>query len=402
MSWRKLLLLLIPLWFATFGVAVFILYQQAHKAKAHSNTTVSDGPAYAYITDSAFVLMRGTQVVARAPRKFTAANPDEDQVVWTPTGDYVAFLADLLFDPDSNPKKQEIKFVNTHTGAVGHVSCPGCTSFAAIGANEIIALGDTLMRFNLDAPSTAIPVDSSSLLPAQFNQILGATSGRVLINATDPTQTQLHDQEKLYLLGADGSDIFTWGTFSLSHIFAASAEHTAYGSAQIALKADENPGICTNTSRVSIFDPKTFEMVETDFSAAYPPGYVAGSRNGFSASDMWWGLDGHLRATVTSWTCKKQSSGNPYMTVMPASLWRLDGTRWVKEGTSTEMMVRQLNHATRISLIQHHCAASNTNASYCGSGKLYRSSDGHTSVVADQVISIFMPPLDHVVVPSGS
>src|SRR5690606_6231092 len=68
-----------------------------------------------------------------------------------------------------------------------------------------------------------------------------------------------------------------------------------------------------------------------------------GSYDGNAVDDLWWGRDGSLYATLSSWSC----SGGSRTTIVGKSLWRLDGTTWVSVGIEEIEAVRQLTAQMR-------------------------------------------------------
>ncbi|GAA0810993.1 hypothetical protein [Spirilliplanes yamanashiensis] len=91
--------------------------------------------------------------------------------------------------------------------------------------------------------------------------------------------------------------------------------------------------------------------------------------------DAWWGRDGRLYATMSSSICDP-SGGVP---MMPPSLWRLDGTRWVSVDGGPLLAVRQVGAALK--------------AVVTGDGTLYSELRGGAGVrIAADVRSIAAPP----------
>jgi hypothetical protein len=337
-------------------------------------------------------------VVAKVARLFDEGDSTVNQVVWTRSGDYVMFLDD---HPMRVPgaSHQALIFVNTHTGKVGHLHCPDCASFAAVGDNDVLALINkaekpNVLKFNLDSPGRGTPVtEPSSLRTVAWTEFLASTRGKVLVNAsTLPTY-----QEVAQLYGADGSRSFDEGPFSDGYILAAAADRTIYGSPVIAATAATNPGICASEYYVTLFNLATSGRFDFNMSDLLPPRYITDARGGIEVQDLWWGLDGHLRATIQSWDCDntKKDEQSKKVHPTPSTLWRLDGARWVQEDPSLETMVRQLDRSTKVVLVIPTCIDKPVQVDQvhlCNTGKLYNDHTGTRTLVADNVISISTPP----------
>lgn len=85
------------------------------------------------------------------------------------------------------------------------------------------------------------------------------------------------------------------------HLRPAALDGTTAGE-RIAIAVRSNPGECVAAFPVYLL---TMEggMTPTDMSAAEPPGYVPQVAGGVTVNDLWWNPDGHLYATIASWTC---------------------------------------------------------------------------------------------------
>ncbi|GAA2639891.1 hypothetical protein GCM10010425_50460 [Streptomyces spororaveus] len=113
-------------------------------------------------------------------------------------------------------------------------------------------------------------------------------------------------------------------------------------------------------------------------------------------SDLWWGPDQHLYATISAWTCDKSqdTQDGKKRPHRPATLFRLDGDRWVSAGDQPATVVRPLDRDTRMVLVIPDCNGPVERAdgiTYCNTGSLYREAAGKRTKVADDVLSLSAP-----------
>jgi hypothetical protein len=91
-------------------------------------------------------------------------------------------------------------------------------------------------------------------------------------------------------------------------------------------------------------------------------------------SDLWWGRDNELYATLSARTCLAEEG----QALVAPSLWRLDRTQWVQVDRGPVAAVRQLSSATVARLLID--------------GSLYVSMNGQSVQIASGVVSVEMPP----------
>ncbi|UWZ39524.1 hypothetical protein Drose_15575 [Dactylosporangium roseum] len=143
---------------------------------------------------------------------------------------------------------------------------------------------------------------------------------------------------------------------------------------------------------VAIVDPMTgtrtalvdSQQLESGiFHAGYGPAGEA-----ITVSDLWWGRDGNLYATIESasflpWAQDMQ-------TIFAKSLWRLDKERWVSVDAGPLLAIRQLSRSTK--------------AIVTAGGTLFTEMADKRTQIATSVASIVMPPLpaDASASPTGS
>ncbi|PRH80930.1 hypothetical protein C6N75_01490 [Streptomyces solincola] len=171
---------------------------------------------------------------------------------------------------------------------------------------------------------------------------------------------------------------------------------TLGGRELIAVAARNNPGACN--APFPVHPLGTDGTVGGSYQdAALPPGYVAGVTGGIDVRDLWWGPDQHLYATISAWTCDDSRSAQDDKKVphRPATLFRLDGERWVSAGAQPATVVRPLDRRTRMVLVIPDCIGHierDDAAAYCNSGPLYRERDGKRTKITGGVLSLSAPP----------
>jgi hypothetical protein len=360
-----------------------------------TNQEDGNAAAYAYITGQELVIVRGDKEVTRVSRIFDEADATQRKLVWTNSGDYVAFLSDAgLRVGDS--ALLELIFVNTHTGTEGRIPCESCDDFAAVGDNDIILAtynteqGSRVLKVDLESPGMTKQVDIPSDNRSGYLRSFIATTRDFVVTRQSIQVGSSSFADKVEVVGVEGSSKAYSGFFSSAT--AATMSSGGHG-ATAAIAAGTNPGLCETDLHITLLDTNGGET-KTDTSAAEPPG---GKPGGTHVEDLWWGLDGHFHATIISWTCDltKSSEVEKQVPASPAALWKLDGQKWVKEDLSPVAMVRQLDEDTRIVLVIPDCIGGTTHDNpqvYCNSGRLYRDDEGQQAPIADGVISISTPP----------
>ncbi|MGH3629888.1 MAG: hypothetical protein ACRDRL_20920 [Sciscionella sp.] len=408
MPLKKLIAILAAIGLCTLGV-VLLFWPSASSSDGKSSASVNrvdtNAAAYAYTTERELVVMRGDRVLTRVSRLFDEADSAHNKVIWTQSGDYIALLSDTtLLQEDSS--QITLITVNTHTGAQKRMACPYCADIIAVDANSVLAAKDipgdysgaTVRRFDLDRPGSSVPVNLSlegdNLFTGSF---LISTRSYILTNKY-VTSSGSSGEEELELLKSDNSTKNWLGGYDANdYLPAAAAENPRGGGERFAVAIRDKPGICATDFPILVFDATGISVV-TDMSAAEPPGYVKDTQGGMDVNDLWWGLDGHLHATITSWTCDKTKDSEAAKKILahPSTLWRLDGTKWSMERSSPATMVRQLDTTSEIVLVIPDCigvATFDKGQVYCHTGNLYRDQAGKRTLVAANVISISTPPV---------
>ncbi|MFF9056296.1 hypothetical protein ACF09Z_34695 [Streptomyces erythrochromogenes] len=351
------------------------------------------GTPYAYTTEQELVLVRGDRPPTRVPRVFDLADPHRNKVVWSHDGHRVAFFSDdELLDRREDTR---LITVDARTGEVLRLPCPGCHDLAPVGDHDVMVLSNEsgatrAFRIDLDRPTAPrTKLDNGRHWQPQ---LLGATpthvlTGRYELSGGDPGM-------ELRLNDLNTAGITVYPRFD-SNAYMPAALAAVGGGQRIAVAARHNPGGCTAPFPIHVLGPKG-EVGGSDQSAALPPGYIAGVTGGIDVSDLWWGPDQHLYATISAWTCDKAQNAQdgkkrPHR---PATLFRLDGDRWVSAGDQPATVVRPLDRDTRMVLVIPDCNAPVERAdaiTYCNTGSLYREEAGKRTKVADDVLSLSAP-----------
>ncbi len=353
-------------------------------------------PAYAYATETQLVLMRGDQRVTSVTRVFDLSDSRQNQVVWTHSGTFVAFLAGVgLVQED--PSTEKLVAVDTRTGERVELPCPDCDQLVAVGDDRVLADNGEFLVFDLAKP-TADPVsvpnpDSTG----DYRTILLAGTGHRVL-ATQTTQQGSSDfLERVTLMSVDEATTSPVGMVdSNSSMPAAALSGSDERSDRFAFAARNNPGLCPSAFPVYVIGGDG-SAVETDLSAAAPPGFVPNEVNGMEVKDLWWDSAGTLHATIESWTCDESQPDHQRMKVPHASpsLWRLDGEAWVQEDTAPVTMARRLSDSATIALRVPDCigpADVPDPVTYCAIGELTLLDGDRRTSIADDVLGIYVPP----------
>ena len=406
MSLRKLLVIVAVVCLGVVVATVLILQlpsSQDGGTGAASGKVDTNGPVYAYITSQELVLMRGGAVVTRLSRIFDEADSSHNKVVWTHSGEYLALFSDVYARQQDSSETQLIS-INAQTGAINRAPCSRCIDLIPVGSNAILSTvnvpgkGYLYLRHDLTSPDSS-PMEVN-LLP---NVSLVGSTPDYLVTTTG----SLSQRQVLTLSQVDG--------FSPKHVASFDTDQQGNGVAHVQAvgggpaQADIRIIFTRNLGRASscssdwqiVVAGIRDAPVSTDISAAFPQGTTNNTRGGVIFNDFWWGIDGRLRATISSYTCdfSKDSLAEQEILASPSSVWRLDGQKWIQEGQEDKEPVRQarqLDEATKLVLITPDCydpaAHPNDFQVWCNTGKLYLDSNDHRVVISEATISLFTPP----------
>ncbi|MEU4218076.1 hypothetical protein [Actinoplanes sp. NPDC026623] len=397
---------LLTVCFCVVSVAIVVThFRRPHTEGAPQAN--SDAGTYAYITSDDLLLMRGDKIVTRVPRDYAAEDPYENHVVWTRSGHFVATLSTGLLHESDLPK-QELVFIDVRDGVVKRIPCPRCSDLVAVGANDVLVTawgidpdaGRSYFRYTLDSttPAKATPVvlgdGNEGILVGTERSVLTVDPGSV--NGTYQQHVVLHDLVK--------STVVDYGYFDSNDYVRATVDPGS--SATIALAVNPNAGTCERTSPIKLLAANG-GIVSTDMREAEPPGYLEGVPGGVSVNDLLWAADGHLHASMTSWTCdtRQRAENDKQILDSANSIFRLDGERWVKENSDRATVFRQVDDGSWLTLLIPDCIGPVTHSSpttYCNTGTLYRDHMGQRAKVADGVISISVPQPGHATNPPPS
>ncbi|WP_256103557.1 hypothetical protein [Streptomyces sp. ODS05-4] len=352
------------------------------------------GAPYAYTTEKELVLMRGERRLARVPRVFDLADAQRNTVVWTHDGRYAAFLSDdaMLDRPDDS----RLISVDASTGAVRRLPCPQCYDLAPVGDHEVFVLSTepgptSAYRFDLDQPDGARtePDNGSYWQP----YLLGATRTHVLTGDYEMSGGDPGMELRLNDLSSGGITVYSRLN---SNAYMPAALTSAGGRDRIAVAARNNPGGCAAPFPIHPLG-LSGQIGGTYQDAALPPGFVAGVTGGIDVQDLWWGPDHHLYASISAWTCEdsERAENDQKRPHRPATLFRLDGERWVSAGGQPATMVRPTGPDTRAVLVIPDCngpVKAQDRITYCNAGVLFRERDGKRTKITGGVLSLSAPP----------
>ncbi|MER6459324.1 hypothetical protein ABT278_02505 [Streptomyces sp. NPDC001228] len=159
------------------------------------------------------------------------------------------------------------------------------------------------------------------------------------------------------------------------------------------------PAEARPAERVRLTGHRPRSRAAGDESAALPLGYIPAVTGGIEVHDLWWGLDQHLYATTSSWTCDNSADSEDAEMRLhrPSTLWRLDGDRWVAAGSRPVTVARQLDRGTTMVLTIPDCIGPTDRAdagTYCNSGILSQERHGRRTKIADGLLGLSAPPSD--------
>ncbi len=361
-------------------------------AKPFAGSSTVDG-SYAYTTERELVVMRDRTIVSRVNRIFDLADPLWNKVVWTDDGNRVALLSDTQIRQE-DPQQTELIWVDVRSGEQHRVPCPRCDDLAAAGGSSLLlTAGDAFTTLDLNDPAHRTPVELPPVGDSSFLRgFLTSGGGRLLTRQGISGQRNTYFQ-RLELVRIGNPEGTLVGRFESNDYPVATAGPSGDGVFAVAFRPD--PGECVEDFPVYLIDDKGHPG-KTDLSAAYPPGYVRGTQGGIEVHDLWWGRDGRLRATMSSWTCdnSRRAENDKQVPARPSAVWRLDGNRWAPDAGEGVTSAREISGSVRMELAVPDCIGplpAQADVTYCRTGTLYRAEDGRRDVVADHVLALSAP-----------
>ncbi|WP_344130099.1 hypothetical protein [Luedemannella flava] len=315
-----------------------------------------DVPAdgYAYLTDHELAVVRDATVVGRALGRFSNADPH-----WTGDGKFA-----FAVSGDAEERVVVVDWAGTATAVV----CDCLT--AAPGTDGKIVWVSQGRLWTLTPGTTqaeagrAVPPPPSTA--AGDPTVVGSDGTRVFL-AQETVASASITSDRLLAVDAGGAvKVVEPDTGSVELMRPGGVGPT--GPLAYVVAHREDP--CRHRRDVHLLGPDgTVEVTDT---AA-----VGGTERdvGRSVDDLWWGRDGRLYATMSSWRCVEWS-GNT-MPIQPHGLWRLDGRRWVAVDGTESLAWRQLG-AGRLAFVDLN-------------GVLHTEHDGRRTKVAEGVRAIHAP-----------
>jgi hypothetical protein len=356
--------------------------------------TRPSGAPYAYTTARALVIRRGDHTIATVPRIYDAAGSGSNEVVWTGDGDYVITPSDEPFT-DPTADIASLILVETHTGKQRRLPCQGCQHLASFGARNLLALDwrGSLTRFNLTGNPSSTPVPLSPTAAAGDGWV-GLTGGG---HSSILAETRESGDNYPKIVRPDGKKLDSTGYFSAESLWTAGSDRTIYGKRDVyAIAYNDAPGECVSIVSISLASPglDTVSFDADASSGTAPP--APRSRRGMRIEDLWWGIDGRLRLSLTTWTCGPGDSEAAKMRLAAdTTVWRLDGRTLVRDQIGLATAVRDLSDSSRLILRIPACvggAPRSDAAVHCNVGTLYQDTSGARRKIADQVIAMSAPP----------
>ena len=267
--------------------------------------------------------------------------------------------------------------IDAATGARREFPCDGCVFAVAAGGSRIAWLQrGAVMAVDLNGTDPPAPT-GHRMPPSASGSGLDEPRLVAFVNdlayvSEDLAPGTAGQRGSLTVLDASGG-FRRWEGGSLGQIAVSRDGTVAYGSYT-------RDGSCRYHETVRLLSGDG-EPVETDLS---------GLRrfDGNAIDDLWWGRDGALYATMASWKCGPEW-WNGTVTLVPSSLWRLDGDVWVNVDAGPLAAVRQLTREIK--------------AVQLPDGTLWTEINGQGTQVASGVTWIATPPghPDPEVRPSG-
>ncbi|HZM81783.1 MAG TPA: alpha/beta fold hydrolase [Candidatus Limnocylindrales bacterium] len=336
-----------------------------------------DNPMFAYTNPDGLTVVRGTKTAYRSNGEDCGALGNfYGDPVWTSDGRYVTSVWSKCEDDGLGPPHVDdnvLMTIDTRTGTKRQVTC-GCPTVAAIEGSKVGWIDDRGRAYTLDLFGSNQPAAWPIRMPAGLyaRQVLASADAAILVQASsraagnDGFAAQPDDQAGAVVSVSANGDVKVLQRYEqLVAATAAGGISTASGP-QFVFGTIDAMGDCGHPGPVWLTDQSGNQKLKTDTSAIAKGGEVF-------LTDVWVSPQGQIMATLSSSICNP--SGGTSAT--PASLWRLDGQKWVSVDRGPLAYVRQLSDSDKAVVI---------------SGDLYVERNGKGTRIAREVYAIATPP----------
>jgi len=281
-------------------------------------------PLYAYRTDAEIGLVLGSKIQAQFDGHFGEPAFTPDGVTCMRRRTCGTALPRMVVDLATLARRE--------------LGCGGCRKAVAVGGADLawLTAKDQLVRWNgtTGKAAAAVPVrlpvtpmwteHAKQNVTEHHLEVHAGLNGTLLIARWYHEAT---DSIELFLLGPDGSARPLAG--EEGHVGAtALATETAAGGPRLAYERGYQYEAGSGNHDIAVVDPATGKVTVANSQQLAVGLYQDGSgplTEVVTPTDLWWGRDGNLYATIGSAAWVRWANG--MRTVRPSSLWRLDGSQ---------------------------------------------------------------------------
>lgn len=309
-------------------------------------------PGYAYLTAKELAVVHGTQVTDRMAGHFTAMRHTDD-------GRFVVAIE------NASKANAQVSALDLHSGQRHNVSCNGCRSAVPAGGSAVAWLDRQNRIMKADLGTADLPQQQPYRLPAPAYTSgidpprLEAAQGQRLLVSEDLVQGASIKGGSVTVLTMDGK-AQRIRTDNVGSIIATGTK--------IAFQLRYRPANCPSADGVGLVASDNLALTSTDLGTLGDNDLLR-----TTVSDLWWGRDGSLYATMSSGPCLFADGS-----VAQPGLYRLDGHRWRLVDAGPLRALRQLTARTKAVVLEN--------------GVLYTETDGKGTEIAQGVTAIDMPP----------
>lgn len=292
--------------------------KRAARPPADSRTPAG-AQLYAFAGQEGLAVAQGERILHRA----AAASVLEVQ--WTRDGRF-AFAVDRA---DGGAAVDQIVALDAATGATIVRRCD-CMSAAAVGGSDILWIDQKGRANRLSLADRSVEAHGITIAMPQGvipQQVFTGVGGTYPMLATTRGSEWDDRSGALYEVQADGSGRLLRDLQSVNNVTLMVA-HAGPQGVQYLYGVIIGQGDCAHPGPVYLTDPQSREGVATDVTEVL--GGQSPEVADAAISDGWWGADGVVYGTLSSWICDP----NGGTTVKAPQIWKLDGRRWVPFDTA--------------------------------------------------------------------
>ncbi len=367
-----------------------------------------DDSNWAYITDTALVLMKGDRELQRERNFFDAEYGPTPNVSWSRDGLHIAFLSDAEIRGD-DAQEQEVVVVAVGDGSVMRYRCPHCIAVASYADSDFIATSNQQTWLIVPAEQDVRPyvevstwTDKTKATTGVFT-LVGTASDVLVFAGLDYPNATIFDLS----LGNTTLNVrhktVSNGYMLFTDVSAQGDPERGNTRSRYAVAFRPNLGDCSDTMPVVLFDGDGTSVTTVAPDNLQPNGSQFGEDAGYEVIDLWASEGGTLQAIISTWRCNdhfralwgsdhKHSENFHRIAEYSEGQWH-----WALNQPAETPLVqyRSIGMGKHVFVQDRKCvnddSALVSQKAICVGGKLYLTNGRVQTWISDNVLGVYVP-----------